>query len=107
MGMKYIPPSLTWKYPTNYFAERQIWQGPLINGFVIIVVNRGENATIPSFDWQKDANIPEGRYALRDLWAARDLGVIVVPGMYKATTKLLPHDNLALRLDHESVAIQV
>lgn len=96
--IKYFPPSLTWKYPENFFADTQIWQGPLVNGFVVVVVNRGVNATTPSFEWHADARIPKGSYMLRDLWAGRDLGEITVPGAYRAKTPLPSHDNLALRL---------
>ena len=83
----------------------EVWFKPLKDGdWAMVVLNRGTSARKVSFDWKsekvadplsnRDARFDTTTYALRDLWAGRDVGTTS-----RALAAEVPaHDVLMLRL---------
>ena len=82
-------------------AEKVIDQGdieffvkPLADGdFAVCVLNRSEEAQEVVIDWAK-LGLDEDSYAVRDLWARKDLGSI----KSQLTRTIGPHDVFVIRL---------
>jgi hypothetical protein len=67
----------------------QIFAKPLASGAVAaLAFNRGTSTVSVRFDWAQLSLDPARRYAVRDLWAKRDLGSFV--SGFNATVQ--PHD---------------
>ena len=74
----------------------QIWAGPLSEGkFVIMALNESKNATSIAIPLNRIPNLenPEGKYKIRDIWEAKDLGSsgrsIILPNIGSHQTKVL------------------
>ena len=42
----------------------------------MVILNRVDDDVFIDFNWEIDAQIPAGIYAVRDLWAAQDIGLM-------------------------------
>jgi alpha-galactosidase len=79
------------------FADKryEVWLKPLKDGaLAACVLNVGDDPAEISFDWQRLQTLPDGKFAIHDVWRKADVGTTDEP--FRAA--LEPHDVALLRL---------